>query len=396
MKIRDLAILSVRSFRTNTSRTVLTVLGLGIGIAAVFFLVSLGYGLQNVILGKITTTDSVLTLDVTSPSKLVVLDKNEVGAINNMPTVAETSPTVSLTGQLAHGSSISDGLVNLVDKPYFRLSGVKIAGGREFANSQDPEVVVSSATAKIFGYTKASDIIGQTVKLNLFVPSADGDSSAVTSLPSDYTVVGIVTDDDTNFIYAPINTVTGIELPPYSDLRVKVKTEQDLSGVRDNIVHQGFMVSSLSDTITQTKKIFSIIQIVLGVFGLIALIVSAIGMFNTMTIALLERTQEIGIMRSIGVTNRDVAGLFLLESVIMGFLGGCSGLAIGYICGKVFNFSINVMAKNFGGQALDLFYSPSWFILFVISFSVLTGFLTGLYPARRAAKLNPLDALKYK
>ncbi|MFZ4648402.1 MAG: ABC transporter permease [Patescibacteria group bacterium] len=396
MKFKDLIVLSTRSFKTNTSRTALTVLGLGIGIAAVFFLVSLGYGLQNVILGKITTTDSVLTLDVSAGSNLVILDKAKVDFINDMPSVAETSPTVSLAGQLVHASSISDGLVSLVDKPYFRLSGVKIAVGREFANSQDPEIVVSSATAKIFGYTKPADIIGQDIKLNLFIPGEDKEVTVVTALDSVYKVVGVVTDDNTNFIYAPINTVTKVELPPYSDLRVKVKTEADLNPTREEIIRQGFMVSSLSDTINQTKKIFSIIQIVLGVFGLIALIVSAIGMFNTMTITLLERTQEIGIMRSIGVTNRDVASLFLLESVIMGFLGGCGGLLIGYLTGEIFNISINIMAKNFGGQSLNLFYSPDWFILFVIVFSTLTGFLTGLYPARRAAKLNPLDALRYK
>ncbi|MEI7620727.1 MAG: ABC transporter permease [Candidatus Falkowbacteria bacterium] len=396
MKFKDLLILSTRTFKTNTSRTALTVLGLGVGIGAVFFLVSLGYGLQNVILSNITTADSILTLDVSSGSNLVVLDKTTVESINKMPTVAETSPLVSLAGQLVSDASISDGLINLVDKPYFRLSGLKIATGREFTNNDSPEIVVSSAAAKIFGFTKATDIIGQNLKINLFIPGEDNEAATVASLDSVYTVVGIVNDENSNFIYAPINTASKVNLPPYSGLRVKVTSEENLSVARDLIVHQGFMVSSLSDTIDQTKKIFAIIQIVLAVFGLIALIVSAIGMFNTMTITLLERTQEIGIMRSIGVTNHDVASLFLLESLIMGFLGGCGGLLIGYVFGELFNISINIMAKNFGGQSFDLFYRPGWFVVFVLLFSVLTGFLTGLYPARRAAKLNPLDALRYK
>lgn len=396
MRFKDLLILSTRAFKTNTRRTILTVLGLGIGIAAVFFLVSLGYGLQNIILSKITTADSILTLDVTSGSELVVLNQNKVDQINSMPTVVETSPVVSLAGQIAHQNSISDGLVNLVDKPYFRLSGVKIAFGREFSDSHATEAVVSSAAAKIFGFETPENIVGQNLKINLFVPEAGTQATAIVNVDTVYKIVGVVVDDNTNFVYAPINTVGNINLPPYSDLRVKVRSENDINPTRDYIGSQGFMVASLSDTINQTKKIFSIIQIVLGVFGLIALIVSAIGMFNTMTITLLERTQEIGIMRSIGVTNRDVAGLFLLESVIMGFLGGCGGLLIGYACGALFNLFINVMAQNFGGQSLNLFYSPAWFVFFVAAFSVLTGFLTGLYPARRAAKLNPLDALRYK
>jgi putative ABC transport system permease protein len=166
--------------------------------------------------------------------------------------------------------------------------------------------------------------------------------------------------------------------------------------VRGIIMEQGFLVSSLSETIDQANKIFRIIQIVLFSFGLIALIVSAIGMVNTMTISLLEKTNEIGIMRSLGITSSDIKKIFFMESGIMGFLGGIGGVCVGYISGTIVNFAFNIFAKNLGGQSLELFYTPGIFIGFVIVFSTLVGVLTGIFPSVRAAKLNPLDALRYK
>lgn len=396
MKFRDIFSLSTRGFKTNTSRTILTILGVGVGIGAVLFLVSLGYGLQNIVLNNITTADALLTLDVSSGSELLQLTKEKVAVISAMPEVTETSPGLSLSGQMVQQDSMGDSLVYLVDKSFFRLGGLNMETGREFASNDAYEIVVSSAATKIFGFNKSADIIGQTFKINLFIPDSATQEITVANLQPDYKVVGVITDDNTSFVYLPTATIGQVNLPPYSDLKVKIKSSEQLNTARTQIISQGFLVSSLSETIDQTKKIFQIIQIVLGSFGLIALIVSAIGMFNTMTITLLERTQEIGIMRAVGVTNRDVVMIFLFESVLMGFFGGIAGIIIGYVSGEAFNLGINILAHNFGGQSLGLFYRPTWFLLFVLWFSVLTGFLTGLYPARRAAKLNPLDALRYK
>jgi putative ABC transport system permease protein len=394
MRFRDLFSLSTRAFKTNTSRTVLTILGLGIGIGAVLFLVSLGYGLQNIILNKITTADSLLTLDVTVGSDLVALNKDTVASIQSMPEVVEISPVVSLSGQIANDTETADAIMFLTDKPFFRLSGLGLSAGKEFSSSDANEVIVSTAAAKIFGYDKADKIIGKTFKLNLFIPTASGDLQ-MTNLTNNYTVVGVVSGADSNMVYVPVATVGDIALPDYTDLKVKVKSTDELSPVRDRIVKQGLLVSSISDTIDQTNKIFKIIQIVLGVFGLIALVVSAIGMFNTMTVTLLERTKEIGIMRTIGASNLTIEILFLSEAILMGFFGGLSGVAIGVGGGSAINLILGFIAKRMGGQAVNLFEFPVWFLSFMIIFSAILGALTGFFPARNASKLNPLDAIRY-
>jgi putative ABC transport system permease protein len=134
----------------------------------------------------------------------------------------------------------------------------------------------------------------------------------------------------------------------------------------------------------------------LATFGGIALLVSAIGMFNTMTVTLLERTKEIGIMRTIGASPNDVKYLFVSESVVVGFMGGITGVAMGVALGLTVNLFLNLVAGQFGGQSVALFSFPLGFLTFIIVFSACVGYLTGIFPARRASSLNPLDAIRYE
>ena len=132
----------------------------------------------------------------------------------------------------------------------------------------------------------------------------------------------------------------------------------------------------------------------LALFGGIALVVSAIGMFNTMTVTLLERTKEIGIMRTIGGSPLKIKVMFLTESVLMGTLGGFVGIGIGVGGGLAINFLLSMLATKMGGQAMALFRFPLAFLLFIAVFSMIMGYLTGLFPSKRAGSLNPLDAIR--
>jgi putative ABC transport system permease protein len=175
-----------------------------------------------------------------------------------------------------------------------------------------------------------------------------------------------------------------------------VKDTGSLPSVQDEILAKGFAVTALSKTVDQANKIFQGIQGVLAVFGSIALIVSAIGMFNTMTVTLLERTAEIGVMRTIGASSLDIVILFVAEAVIVGLLGGVVGILMGVGIGEIANGLLGVVASKFGGDAVRIFKYPFLFLLFITTFSGVVGFITGLFPARRAAKINPLDAIRYK
>ncbi len=400
MKFPDLILLSTREFTTRPMRTFLTILGVSVGIGTVLFLVSLGYGLQNMVLNKITTADALLSIDVGAGSNYdsASLDQESVKKISEIKEVAEISPLISSTAQMSLGDLTGDTLVNAVEPSFFRLGGILAANGKLFKDDDKYATIISTAGARLFNLTP-EEAIGKEITLNLFISSGfkDGVEEIKTVKRSDkYTIRGIVADENSSYIYIPATSLADLNIDNYSQIKVKVSQESYLPQVREEIINMGFLVSSLSDTIEQAKNIFRVIQIVLALFGLVALIVSAIGMFNTMTVTLLERINEIGILRSIGASANDILYLFLIESVLMGFLGGLGGIIIGYASGEIANFSINILAKTFGGQPLSLFYSPPWFIGFIIIFSTIIGLLTGIYPSRRASNLNPLEALRYK
>ncbi|OGH82051.1 MAG: hypothetical protein A2373_03370 [Candidatus Magasanikbacteria bacterium RIFOXYB1_FULL_40_15] len=397
MRLGDALSLSTRMFKTRPLRTLLTILGVGVGIGTVLFLVSLGYGLQNAILSRITTADSLLALDVNpGTSDLIRLDNASLQKISQIEHVIEISPVITASAQISAKNLTGDGIMYAVNPSFFRLSGIETIFGEFF--SGEKEIVISTAALQLINM-EPKDSVGQEVNLTYFVPRINEDGIEEVTIFEDiapYKIVGVVRDDLESVIFVPLSNVSDGGTDSYLETKVKVSDSAYMLDVRNKIMEMGFFVSALRDTIEQATKIFKVIQIILGLFGMVALIVSAIGMFNTMTVMLLERTNEIGIMRSIGVSKKDIKKLFLFESMLMGFLGGVGGIILGFIGGEIANFIMNLLAKNFGGQAIDLFESPLWFLLVILGSSAFIGFITGVFPARRAAKLNPLDALKYK
>lgn len=392
-------------FRTNRSRTILTILGISVGIGTIIFLVSLGYGLQRVILGKITTSDSLLSLDVsTSDTNNLKLDSAALKKIKAIPTVEKISPLFSSSVQMTVDGVSSELMANFADSEYFNLEGTTLKKGAFYTDSaaDKNKIIISSSALKLFNLSE-DNCFAKKIKFTLFLPEKADTEEAKESkarenidLDGEYLIVGIIDEDNSNYVYMPISIVDKFKIEDYSKIKVKVSNKDSLNSAREAIVGEGYMVSALSDIIEQANQIFKTVQIVLALFGIIALLVSAIGMFNTMTIALLERTQEIGTMKALGATKADIWSMFLGESVIIGFFGGVGGVIIGYAGGELFNYGINLLAKSFGGQQVDLFYTPLWFVFFVIIFSTIVGLLTGVYPSSRAAKLNCLEALRYK
>lgn len=397
MRLLDILKLSMRMFKARTMRTLLTILGMSVGIAAIIFLVSLGYGLQRTLLQKITTSDALVTLDVTlGESEDVALDNSVVETLKTVPDVIDVIPVLELSGQGKFGDITLD--VNTVSSSatLLKSEGVKISYGRLFTEDEPNKVVITKAVSQVFG-TAPEEMLGQTVSLTLFQNDATGQVSRKDSFtPAEtYTISGI-SDGDENIVYLSLDSLEGFPLTSYTKLKVKCSSTEVLNRVRADIETKGFAASSISETIDQANKVFSAIQIVLMVFGMIALIVSAIGMFNTMTIALLERTEEIGIMKAIGASRGSISLMFVMESTLMGFLGAVGGVVLGMIEGEILNFFINLVATRFGGESVDLFFSPLWFIMTVIAFGAFVGFMTGVFPARKASHIDTLDALRYK
>lgn len=387
-------------FRTRPTRTWLTILGISVGISAVLFLVALGYGLQNIILQKIVFNQALLSLTVTPVNDLIVFDDAALKELQKIQNVADVAPQSSYSGQAILGDLHGSAEIRAVDPRYFGYAGITPKTGKMFEDGGIDNVVISEAVLKLFGMNGSEDIIGKKVRLQI-LPGKTGfgsaSSTASETLPKEYNIIGVIEDPQDSYVYISheemAKYVTSFR---YDQARVRVASNNSINQVKEEVINKGYQVASLSETIDQANKIFRIIQIVLGLFGAVALVVSSIGMFNTMTVTLLERTNEIGIMRAIGATKSSLKSMFLFESLIIGFLGGVVGEVIGMGMAGLFNFGVNSLAARFGGARTDLFYFPGWFLSSIIILSMIIGILSGVFPARRAANLEPLEALRYK
>lgn len=410
MSIFDLIYLALRNFKSRRMRTFLTILGMGVGFGTVFFLVSLGYGLQQALLERITNSESLLTLDAVTPDPdLVPLDTKRIRSIEAIANVEEIAYSADLHGQITQGETSADVTVQAVHEAFMRLNNVEVIAGRIPEKEKTNEAVISSATLLLFGIQDPALILNTQLTLTVFVPGQKSvpaenaaDQESIQPVPEiaitpeqSYTIVGVVEDDILPTVMVRRESL-GVTPSSYSVVKVKVADSEHLEAVRNRLIELGFSVVALLDTVEQANAIFRIIQIILAVFGMAALVVSAIGMINTMTVALLERMQEIGIMKAIGASDRTIAFLFLTESAIIGMLGGITGVIIGYSAGALFNFGLNLLAQFLGGQSVHIFARPVWFIILIIAFSGIVGFIAGIFPARRAGKLRPLAALRYR
>ena len=184
--------------------------------------------------------------------------------------------------------------------------------------------------------------------------------------------------------------------PVYSSISVRVKNPAQVQGVEDAIKKMGFITFSILDASHSLQQVFRVLYAFLGIFGSLALAVASIGIVNTLVMAILERRREIGIMKAIGASDGDVKALFFAEAGAMGLLGGIAGVALGWAIGQVINFGTNIWLKSQSLPPEHFWAVPLWLVGFSIGFAVLVSLLSGLYPAGRAAKLDPVQALRYE
>jgi putative ABC transport system permease protein len=178
----------------------------------------------------------------------------------------------------------------------------------------------------------------------------------------------------------------------YENVRVKVTNNDVVQQVVEEIRAQGLETWSPTDMLEELNQVFLIIQLILGGIGSVALLVATIGIVNTMTMSILERNKEIGVMKALGATIPNIKLMFLIESGVIGILGGLVGLASSYGLVMV----VNLVAKNMMGDNLNssLAVIPAWLAMAAMAFSLVIGIIAGLYPAGKAAKISPLEAIR--
>ncbi len=188
----------------------------------------------------------------------------------------------------------------------------------------------------------------------------------------------------------------GSDQPVYSSISVRVKSPSQIQAVEDAIKKMGFTTFSILDASRSLQQVFKVLYAFLGIFGSLALAVASIGIVNTLVMAILERRREIGIMKAIGASDADVKKLFFAEAGAMGIFGGIVGVILGWAIGQVINFGTNIWLRSQSIPPEHFWAVPLWLVIFSIGFAFIVSLISGLYPAGRAARLDPVQALRYE
>jgi putative ABC transport system permease protein len=377
----------------------LTVSGVSIGIASIIFLVSLGYGLESLVTNQVANFNAFTVFDVSSANiKNISIDDAAVSKITGFAHVSNVAPVTSIAGRIkkADSSSNSETVIVAADASYWKLAEVMATEGSLPTNAS--EIMVNQSILTLMGES-ADTIIGKKIKLDIIIP-AEVRTNPVSGLKlienSEFTVVGYSDSNKAPMVFIPMDILRLNDAAKYSSLKVKAESKDFVFLLRQQIENMGLVTDYVGDTVSEIQQVFSLFRVILGAFGLIALIVASIGTFNTLTISLLERTREIGLFKALGMRNRDVYKLFLSESLIIGFLGGILGVAIGVLAGMGIDALIALYAQRSGAENIVIFDTPWIFAAGTAGLSLVIGFITGWYPSRRAVKMNPLDALRYE
>jgi putative ABC transport system permease protein len=182
----------------------------------------------------------------------------------------------------------------------------------------------------------------------------------------------------------------------YANLTLRTDGPASVQPVEDAIKRMGFTTFSLLDVTRNLRLLFAILDMLLGIFGSLALAVASLGIVNTLVMAILERRREIGVLKALGASNRDVRRLFFLEAGVMGLAGGVFGVGLGWAIGRAIHIGTTIYLKRQGVPSEDIWSVPWWLALGAIAFAVVVSLAAGIVPASRAAKLDPVEALRYE
>jgi putative ABC transport system permease protein len=447
MKAHDVVELAARNLRESILRNSLTTIGIAVGVASLVAMLSLGIGLQQLANRRLTRSGLFNTVVVMprdldrGPSRRSEpntparpLDDDAVAEIRKVAHVAEVNPELRFMAEVRYGDKARFIMVAALPPSARDREAFDGMAGRFFSSPTAEEAILESDFAKEFAPDPKS-LIGKDVVLQYAERGSspqkgtDEGSTVGELIASGFSVarrektlrvVGIVEREPTlgfgamsrGRVFVPTALVNSMHVMLGSDLRemvrtsyrgraymalsVKIESPSQVQLAEDAIKKMGFSTFSLLDATRSLRRFFTILDMFLGIFGSLALAVALLGIVNTLVMAILERRREIGIMKAVGAGDADIKKLFFAEAGVMGFLGGVAGVGLGWAMGRVINLGTNIYLKR-QQMTPETFWSvPWWLVGAALAFAVIVSLGSGIYPASRAAKLDPVQALRYE
>ena len=425
----DLIRMGIKNLWRRKLRTFLTILGVVIGASSIIVMLSLGFGLSNFFEEQISQWGDLTVINVYKGwseipgKKQTSLDDKAVETFRAIQNVVAVSPVLETSGTVICGRYISYTSIRGIDPESMEAFGYEVAQGRLLNSSDTLAVVFGSQMQYSFYDPKAR--VWREPKIDLMKDklSLTLDPNYGWSIPGEkkpnykeYKIktVGILAEGDweTSYaIYMPLAEVKKMiidkekaenvkpqnktNVNEYSRVYVKVNNINNVQEVQQKIKDMGHEAYSLNDQLEYTKKQAAIIQAVLGGIGGVSLLVAAIGITNTMVMSIYERTKEIGIMKVIGASLKDIKRLFLFESALIGLFGGIIGIGFSYLLSYIvnkFSYQFGEALGAYGATKISII--PVWLVFIAMAFSTLIGVISGYFPARRAMNLSALEAIR--
>jgi putative ABC transport system permease protein len=381
-----------RNLMHKKLRAFLTIFGVVIGIGAIFFLLSFGLGLQKLVTNEVIGNQSIKSIDVSTPnSRILKLDQTNFDKMKNLPRVTRVGSLYSYAGSLKAQGSEVDSIVYGEDENYQAMNQVDLVTGRKVRANDNNTIAINQATVRALGYQDADSAINKKLSLRVPIPGLDEPREITETM----TIVGVMAGEGGNEVYIPNGLFAAAEVPAFSQIKVEADSADDVGQLRKQIESLGFLTTSPIDTVDQINQVFKFFNVILAGFGAVGMVVAVLGMFNTLTISLLERTKEVGLMITLGGRNRDMRKLFVLEAVLLSFSGAVFGILTAVTLGQIINLIMNAFARGRGvTDYFQLFSIPIWLVLSTIIFMLMVGLAVVYLPARRASRINPIDALR--
>jgi ABC-type lipoprotein release transport system permease subunit len=420
VRFRDLARTSLSNLGRHKARTALTTTGVIVGILTIVTMVSLGIGVQREMLqsfdsiGLETLTLYPVTEDSTvfdpfgQPQRTKILDAGLLSTIQSRDDVLEVIPYLQLPRGMRIVMQMGDEEVSgnprepspsTVSGPFEIAS--KVLAGQGSPPAGGGGIVIGLGAAQKLGFEadELSELVGRELVLELHAPRGD-------SQTYDLAVTGVTDRQMGNFEVALPDRLAMLEWwyndPEYLDHRgydqviVRARSLNDATHIVDWMDEQGFGVRSLKTILDMANRGMIILQTMLASVGTLALLVASIGIANTMIMSVYERTKEIGILKAVGASAGQVRSLFVIEASLIGLLGGIVGTLLGWLLGIGLNVLILEILEWQDVNVQGTFFVVSWWLVAIaLAFATLVGLVAGLYPAARAARLPPLEALRY-
>jgi ABC-type lipoprotein export system ATPase subunit/ABC-type antimicrobial peptide transport system permease subunit len=393
MSLLDLTELSFKNVFFKRFRTLITILGVSLGVGFVVLLVSIGYGVEDLVIAEVTKAQNLNQVDVfPKVGSQLKLNDELVEKVSAISGVSKIYRIKNFPGRIDYKGSTVDVVVYGVESGYLENSPVKKVSG-EFLNDESDKfsAIINSEYLKTLGLS--TDIIGETLNLNVIQSVPESEIEAK-NIPA--TIIGVVEDDSPPVIYLKIGSVRDYTEDEYSALSIIVNKESSLDFVRKQIESLGLETFSIMDTVNQVQQIFTYVRYGLLAFGILAFAIAFLGMINTLTVSLLERTREVGLMKIIGMKKKDIQFLFITESMFIGLLGGIFGILLGILGGYIVSLVVYLLSSSRGVEFMVITSFPFVTALIVILITTLLSFFTGLYPANRAVKIPTMDAVRYE